>query len=180
MILLRFIGLCITLLIGLAIYLFFYLGVSKPVIITTEVRGPFYFLYKTHLGAYHGIGPIITEVEKWAHEQNLECPKTFGEFLDDPNSVDQDRLRSHAGCLLTKPLSIPIPPDFAFEERKKGSFAVGRFEGSPAIGPFKAYPKIREYIQTQRLKSNGAVVETYLIQGQKVTTEFLFPVEVPR
>lgn len=180
MIILRFIVTLIIALIGLATYLFFYLGVNKPVTVELDERGPFHLLYKNHLGAYHEIGPVINAVEAWAAEQKIECPLTFGEYLDDPDAVDQDRLHSHAGCILTAKPSVAWPDGFTYEERPRQHYAIGHFGGSPAIGPWKAYPKIKEFIETRRLKSGGAVLETYLIRGDKVTTEFLFPVEVTR
>lgn len=180
MIILRFLIALFIALCGLAIYLFVHLGLSKPVTVTVEERGPFHFLYQTHLGAYHDIGPKITAVEEFAREQKIECPKTFGEFLDDPGAIEQDRLRSKVGCIVNDKPSVALPEGFSYELRPASQYAVGHFEGSPAIGPFKVYPKVKEYILTERLKASGAVIETYLIRGEKVTTEFLFPVELNR
>lgn len=180
MIILRFVVSLIIALFGLAAYLFFYLGVNKPVSVELEERGPFHFIYKNHLGAYHEIGPVISAVESWAAEKHLDCPLTFGEYLDDPDAVDQDRLHSRGGCILNEKPSLELPEGLTYEERARKHYAVGRFEGSPAIGPWKAYPKIKDFIETRRLKASGTVLETYLIRGDKVTTEFLFPVEVIR
>lgn len=177
MIILRFIVTLIIALLGLGVYLFIHLGVNKPVSIEVESRGPFHLVYKNHLGAYHEIGPVISAVESWAAAQHLDCPLTFGEYLDDPDAVDQDRLHSRGGCVLKEKPSVELPEGFTYEERPAIKYAVGHFEGSPAIGPWKVYPKIKEFIETQRLKSTGTVLETYLIRGDKVTTEFLFPLD---
>lgn len=159
---------------ALSTYLFFYLGAYKGVEITTESRGPQILLYKNHIGAYHQIGPAIQDVETWAKQQNVPCPATFGEYLDNPAAGDQDRLRSRGGCILT---GIPsaVPPDWKLEERPAGRFVVAQFSGSPAIGPFKVYPKIKEYLQEHRLQTTEASMEIYLINGSKVVTEYLFP-----
>ena len=161
--------------IGLFIYLYFYLGFFLPVQITTDLRGPSIMVYKNHMGAYHQIGPVIAQIESWAKDNNLRCDLTFGEYLDDPAALDQDRLRSRGGCIFTTKPPVPLPEGFFLEERGQANFVIGRFEGAPSIGPFKVYPKVSEYVQAQRLKQAGAVIETYLVHGEKVTTEFLFP-----
>jgi len=162
-------------LITLVVYLYIYLGISKPVDISVSERGPFFLVYKNHSGAYHQIGAAITAVEKWASDNNMRCELTFGEYLDDPAAVDQDRLRSRGGCLFDMKPAANLPADFILEERPRKKYVIGKFEGAPSAGPFKVYPKVQEYIQTQRLKQSGAVIESYLVRGQKVTTEFLFP-----
>lgn len=165
---------------SLATYLYFYLGFYKPVSLAVEKRGPIYLLYKTHTGAYHQIGPAISAVENWARENNIPCEKTFGEYLDNPQAVDQDRLRSRGGCFLGAPLAKP-PPEFQYEQRAEKEFVVARFSGSPAIGPFKVYPKAHEFIAEKRLKTSEASLEVYLIRGgDEVETEYLFPVEMQK
>lgn len=162
---------------SLAIYLYIHLGVSNPVTVETGTRGPFVMIYKNHTGAYHEIGPVIAAVENWAKENDLRCDLTFGEYIDDPAAVDQDRLRSRGGCLFEQRPPIPLPEEFSVEDRPEHRYVIGHFAGSPSVGPFKVYPKVREFIDSQRLKQKGAVIETYLIRGKKVTTEYLFPLE---
>jgi effector-binding domain-containing protein len=41
------------------------------------------------------------------------------------------------------------------------------------------YPKAFEYIERERLKSDGPNIEIYSVSGQSVTTEYLFPVAPP-
>ena len=162
--------------IGFIVYLYFYLGFTKDVQIEVAARGPLLLLSSPHTGAYHQIGPAITKVEAWAKDNNVHCPKSFAEFLDDPDAMDQDRLRSRGGCLLTSAPTNNTPADFHFEEREKKKYVVARFLGAPSIGPFKVYPRVREFIQERRLKRSGPVIETYTVDGPNVTTEFLFPI----
>ena len=159
-------------------YLYFYLGFYKPVEIEVINRGPMHLLYKSHIGAYHLIGPVIQEVESWAREHKLACDITFGEYIDDPASVDQDRLRSRGGCLVESAPSLRSPQlPFQFEERAGNSYVVAHFTGSPSIGPFKVYPKVRKYLEMQHLKSSHPVIETYRVHEGQVDTDFLFPLE---
>ena len=165
-----------SLVIVLAVYLYFYLGIYRPVSVTLEPRGPFYLVFKPHLGPYHQILPVIQDVEAWAAEHKLSCQTTFGEFLDDPQSVDEDRLRSRAGCVLKAPLAVP-PADFEYQQRPERTYAVGHFDGSPAIGPYKVYPKVQKFLNDQRLKSTSPVIEMYTVSGEDVVTEYLFAVD---
>ena len=161
----------------LAIYLYLYLGVSKPVKVTLEPRGPYLFIFKAHLGPYHQILPKIQEVEAWAAEHNVACTVTFGEYLDDPHAVDEDRLRSRGGCLVKATPPVPLPPEFEFQVRPERRYAVGHFDGSPAIGPYKVYPKVQKFLDEQRLKSSAPVIELYTVTGTEVQTEYLFAVD---
>lgn len=95
----------LTIAMCLGAYMMFYLGIFKPVDIRVEKRGPFILLFKQHIGPYHQILPVLQEAENWAASHGLHCAQTFGEYLDDPHEIDEDRLRSHAGCLLEAPLA---------------------------------------------------------------------------
>lgn len=169
----------LTLVVSLATYLYFHLGMMKPVSVTIEKRGPFELLFKQHMGPYHQIGGTIKEVEDWVGDHHLRCAQTFGEYLDNPELMDEDRLRSHGGCILSKPLPTPPPADFQAQHRPEKSYAVGHFEGSPAIGPYKVYPKVRKYLSEHHLKSSAPVIELYTIQGDQMTTEYLFTIDLP-
>ncbi len=165
-------------LIFMAVYLWNYLGMDRSVQISKGQRGPFLMLYKKHMGAYHHIMPTISAVEKWATDNGASCSVTFGEFLDDPAAVDQDRLRSRGGCFLRAPLAQDknLPEGFAFESREPRQFVIARFSGAPSVGPFKVYPEVEDYLETHRLKKDGAVIEVYHVNGSQVETEYLFPI----
>lgn len=166
-------------LIAFSIYLYNYLGAYKSVTFAVEEAGPMYLLSQTHTGAYHLIGAKISEVEKWAQDHGIPCRKTFGEYLDDPAGTDQDRLHSRGGCVLEQKPSVALPEGYEFEERAKRHYVVATYDGSPAIGPFTVYPKAKEYLETQRLKSDGPVMEIYTINGDSVVTRYHFPIAPP-
>jgi AraC family transcriptional regulator len=163
----------VTIAVVLATYLFFYLGLYKTASVTRESRGPLHLLYKTHSGAFYRIGPVLHEVELWAGAHGVKCDKTFGEFLDDPESVDEDRLRSRAGCIVEGKPSQPLG-DIEYEEHPAGDYVVGRFSGSPSVGPLKVYPKIKHFIIDQRLRTSLPNLEIYTVRGDAVDTEYLF------
>jgi hypothetical protein len=165
------------LIISLLVYLFFHLGAYKSVSLEVKEQGPFLFVYKEHIGPYHKIVPVIEEVEKWTKSQGEACSKSFGEFLDDPKSVEQERLRSHAGCLISKMISN-LPPGYKIEELPKQLFLYGVFEGSPAIGPYKVYMKASEFMEKKGYLPNGSVIEIYeIFPDKKMTTEYYFKIK---
>ena len=167
----------IAMVVFFAAYLYVHLGLSRPVTVTLETRGPFTLVFADHVGPYHQILPKIAEVEAWAAANHLACPVTFGEYLDDPPAVDEDRLRSRGGCLFTSAPAVAPPAGFGTETRAAREYAVGHFAGSPAIGPYKVYPKVQNFLAEQRRTSTAPVLETYVVRGDQVTTEYLFAVD---
>ena len=163
-------------------YLLSYVGAFKPVIITENTAGPFIYLYKEHTGAYHKIVPVIEAVESWAKEQKIACTLTFGKYLNDPKSVEEDRLRSIGGCLITaeelKAFEGKWPEGFKTETQSPQKYVIATFEGSPGIGPLKVYPKVLQYIEDQRLPKSEWTLEIYQVHTQEsMTTTYHFPVE---
>ena len=162
-------------LIAMAGYLYIYLGAFKKVDIHLVDKPPFHVVYKTHLGPYHKINSVIQSVEKWAQKHNLPCPETFGEYLDDPNQVPHDRLRSHGGCVMPK-IRFTLPSDLYQRTVNAHSYIEARFSGSPAIGPFIVYPKIKKFAKNQHLTIQSKSFEIYQIYGaNKITTRYLMP-----
>ncbi len=162
-----------------AIYVANYTGYYNPVELSSREEGPLYLIYKEHRGAYHGIGESIAAVEKWARDNGIPCPRSYGEFLDDPAAVDQDRLRSRGGCVLSRESPVTPPEDFHVDQKPRRLYVVARFQGAPGISPFTVYPKALAYIEEQRLKSDGPVIEIYSVSGASVLTEYLFPIAPP-
>jgi DNA gyrase inhibitor GyrI len=161
-------------LIAFSFYVYRHLGLEKPVEIHQGPAGPFLFLFKDHRGPYHEIGPVIREVELWALKQNVPCSKTFGQYLDDPEGVDQDRLRSRGGCVLSVLPNGMAPPGFSVLKLPEKLYVIARFSGSPAAGPLSVYPAVKKYFAEHRLVYPPTVIEIYSVNGPNVTTEYLF------
>lgn len=156
-------------------YFAFYLGAFKPVAIDMGEFGPLNLVYKNHLGAYHKIVPLIESVEQWVKTQGEACNQSFGEFIDDPKQVEQERLRSHAGCVLKKPINTPLPPEFEQRTIPLQFFIRAHFGGSPAIGPYKVYLKVQNLMSEKGLVPNGPVFEIYeILPDQKMITTYYF------
>jgi hypothetical protein len=165
------------LIITLMVYVYFHLGAYKTVHLEIKEQGPILMIYKEHVGPYHKIVPLIEEVEKWARSQGEPCQKSFGEFLDDPKSIEQERLRSRVGCLVSKPMNH-LPETYLFQEVPKQNFLYASFEGSPAIGPYKVYLKAAELMQEKGFIPNGSIFEVYeILPNNKMFTEYYFKIK---
>lgn len=168
----------IAAIISFGIYLSTYLGAFKKVEISQALQGPFKVVYVDHMGPYHKIIKNLEVVEKYFKSKGQACGRTFGEYLDDPQVVEEARLRAKAGCIVD---SIPtdLPADFKSAELPAKNYVVAIFTGSPGIGPLKVYPKVNDFMLAHNLKQVGAVIEIYEIhsisQKNAMTTTYLFP-----
>lgn len=162
---------------GLILTLMVRLGAFRPVELTYNTRGPIKVVYKPHVGPYHQIVPTIEEVESWAKQNGEPCRLSFGEYLDDTDLTDEDRLRSNGGCVVEKDWSKGLPPGFQYRVIPNHGFVLATFEGAPSIGPLKVYPKVDHYVDENGLVQNGPVYEFYEILGPNaVRTTYWFTV----
>lgn len=162
-------------------YLIYHLGALRRVEVQVADSPTMYFLFKDHRGPYHLINEAITEVENWTKAKGVPCPQTFGEYLDDPQLVAEDRLRSRGGCTSSNPIQVAeLPAGFKISERAPAKFVRAEFSGSPAIGPWIVYPKLKEFITQQNLKTEPVTIEVYTVHpNQSMTTTYLVPISGP-
>lgn len=168
------------------LYIMQYTGAFKSVTVGMDQRGPYTLIYKEHTGAYHQIVSAIQNVETWAKENKLKCRLSFGEYFDNPDMVEEGRLKSRGGCLID-PLvpeemlifkKLTLPTDFKTDVIPETKAVVALFSGTPGIGPMKVYPKANEFIQKGNLKKKGSVIEIYEVFDHKsMNTTYLWPVE---
>ena len=150
------------------------LGFFKDVVIVEQDREEIQCVYMEHTGPYHKIIDALEKVEAWAKANNVDCKKSFGHFLDDPDIVEHERLRSHVGCIVDKPWT-DLPPDMKFKTIPKSKFLVAEFLGSPAIGPMKVYSKAKQAFYDRQLSPPEDVIEVYdRIDEKTMKTSYLF------
>jgi AraC family transcriptional regulator len=157
---------------GVAIYV----GAFKPVTISEEQLDAMSMLYVEHIGPYHKVVPSMEKVEAYAKSIGLKCIQTYGEYLDNPETIDQERLRAHVGCVLESDETLPetISEEFKVDSKDPRTYVVARFEGAPSIGPFKVYPKMNDWAKQNKREVMGSVIEIYTITGNQVSTRYLF------
>ncbi len=164
----------------LAGFIVYRTGYFKPVELSAGEQGPFILAYKVHKGPYHKIAPIIDEVETFFKNNDFPCPLAFGRFLHDPDVVEHDRLVSHGGCAFTtmnEQLQELIKKgQLELDTVKKQEYIVAIYEGSPSVGPFVVYPKVKEWMGKYDYKITGPVIEIYQTTGEdSLLTRYLFP-----
>ncbi|MEK2646178.1 GyrI-like domain-containing protein [Bdellovibrio sp. BCCA] len=158
-----------------------YLGAFKGVDISEASQGPFQTVYIEHVGPYHKVNKVIEKVENFMKSQGAPCGRTFGEYMDDPQVVEEARLRSKVGCIVETLPAGQLPEDFKTGDIPQRKYVVAVFTGSPGIGPLKVYPRVNDYMVKHSLKQTGAVIEIYEIHSitekNAMTTTYLFPVQ---
>lgn len=157
-----------------------YLGAFKGVDISVVQQGPLKTVYIEHVGPYHKVNKIIEQVENFMKSQGAPCGRSFGEYLDDPQTVEEARLRSKVGCIVQN-VPANLPAEIKSGEIPERKYVMAIFTGSPGIGPLKVYPRANDYMLKNKLKQTGAVIEIYEIMSIKeknaMTTTYLFPVQ---
>ena len=174
-------GTLLGVLLGILAYFSWHLGAFKPVNLVEKQVGPLQLIYKSHVGPYHKIVSTLDEVEKWAKENHVPCAQTFGEFLDNPNTVEEGRLRANCGCVVsfdaqTSPLTLP--ENFSSKIIPMKNYLTVEFEGSPGIGPIRVYPKATDYFAAKNKVISGPVIEVYKVLSETaMITTYLFPMD---
>jgi effector-binding domain-containing protein len=159
-------------------------GSFKSVSIEKASVGPYVAVYKNRLGAYHESSATLIQIEELLKENNFLCIQSFGLYIDDPNQVDAERLRSELGCLFDEKFKTPLEKliseknlDLNIKYLDTKNYVVGTFEGSPALVSLKVYPKIKEWAQQQRYTLKTEALEIYEIKtSDKVKTSVLFEI----
>lgn len=153
------------------------LGFFKDVIVSEQTVGEIQCVYVEHIGPYHKILESLQKVETWAKSNNIDCKKSFGHFLDDPDIIEHERLRSHVGCVVNKTYT-DLPADFKFKTIPTAKYFVAEFTGSPAIGPMKVYSKAKKAFYERQLTPPEDNLEVYeIIDDKTMKTSYLFQIK---
>src|SRR5438105_4312941 len=101
---------------------FFRLGAYKTVVVEIKEYPALNILFAQKIGPYNEIEKDLEQIEGWAGQHHLACSRTFGEFLDDPRTTDDRRLRSHVGCVLDSPLTSEQQKDPILRSEMNGHY----------------------------------------------------------
>lgn len=169
------------------LYLFQYTGAFKSVTVAVDQRPALQIIYKDFTGPYHKIVSTIEEVETFVKTKGFKCRLSFGEYLDNPQVVEEGRLRSRGGCIvdplvpeelsLLEKLKTELPKDFKTDTLPATRAVVALFDGAPGIGPLKVYPKADEFIEKEKLVRKGNVIEIYeIFNAKSMQTTYIWPI----
>lgn len=160
------------------VYLANYLGAFKSVVIAEKEIGPLQLVFKTHIGAYHKINDDLQFMESWAKQKGIDCKKTFGEYLDNPDTVDEKRLRANVGCLVDQSIALTSADEQEKIQQKtleSQKYVTAEFLGASSIGPIKVYPRVKEYFKKMNYEFPDKSIEIYEIHSaSSMTTQYLF------
>jgi AraC family transcriptional regulator len=160
--------------IGTLIWATIKLGFFKDVVLAEQDYPEMHLVYMEHVGPYHKILDNLEKVEDWAKKNNVDCSKSFGHFLDDPDVVEHERLKSNVGCIVDQPRT-DLPAEFKFKTLPAAKYMVAEFMGSPAIGPMKVYKKAKSKFYERGISPPEDVIEVYhRLDEKSMKTMYLF------
>jgi AraC family transcriptional regulator len=134
-----------------------------------------------HVGPYMQIGKAFDLLYGRLAARNLLSPglRTVGIYYDDPAAVAEQELRSRAGVVMTKPITIEPPLEYA--DIAAGSYAVLRHKG-PYADMQAAYQWLYGVwlAQSGREVADAPVFEEYLNNPRETApTELLTDICLP-
>lgn len=142
-----------------------YMGAFASVDISSEVRGPYYFVYQDHIGLYQRIAEKIEEVHTLLEDRQVATIHPAAQYLDDPNVVPVADLRSRGGWLVKD--SVHVAPPFHLAHIGQRSVALARIRAHPAVAPFKTYPALHDWLNRKKTKQDSSfhILEIYYDSG---------------
>ncbi|EPG73856.1 GyrI-like small molecule binding domain protein [Leptospira fainei serovar Hurstbridge str. BUT 6] len=128
-----------------------YLGAFNTVEVKEEVQGPFYVVSHQQTGEYRKVGETFQILMKELPASGVKDYRMFAIYLDNPNKVPKEQLRSEVGALFSEPLKAkPQGISLTLEERtipvRKYLVVDFPFKNffSIFLGIYKIYPKLFE------------------------------------
>ena len=166
-------------LLALAFSFAFYMGFFHSPDIAERSFGPYYMIYKDHVGSYSKLHPVFEEIEAILEKNKIKQIAMSGIYYDNPQKADEEKLRSKVGALLQETdflkykkslrgtgvsfLSLP-KQQYIFAEfpyRNMLSIIAAVVKVYPALGEYvkqKGYP---EYEYKEKNYSDAFVLEIY-------------------
>ena len=145
-----------------------YAGLFTKIEVTINNFGPFYMMYKEKTGDYKDLGDLFDEFDDLRKEMSDDvgdpAAYVFGIYHDNPNVVEESKLRGEVGLLLAEKKYLQMKDqteskDYQFKTIPKKEYFSTNFpmvtELSMFIGIFRAYPALEDYI-TEYGEKTGA------------------------
>lgn len=165
---------------ALASYISIHLGVFKPVYIEPIDLPSFTLVFVENFGPYHKLGPKFSEVETKMKNLGFNCKKTFGRYLNDPNQMEENRLKAQVGCLFETDNLTPEnralfqAENLQVETTPAQKYVKANFAGSPSISPYKIYPKVEDYFSKLNLPKPIGIEVYEVLNEKEMKTDYLW------
>lgn len=156
-----------------------YLGAFSKVEVKESTIGPYHLVYEANTGDYRQTGTSVDSLMKLAATKGVVPVAGFGIYMDDPNEVPKEKLRSEAGIIIQ-------PQDV---EKFKGVAAPAKYRMYPQtsavvsefplknflsifLGIYKVYPAIMDYMKAKNYK----ISYSFEIYEMNNRTVYAFPI----
>lgn len=156
----------VVVIVALAAGIGYWFGMFEPLEFTETEMWEMPVLYKTHVGDYTQVGKIYDEMYVEFEENSIEMWVGFGVYLDDPQKVPKEELKSalgsvYSGGVLT---GSAIPAWWIHKITKEHKAVTVTFpyknKMSFMLGVMKVYPAIKKYVEENDYPM-VAVMEVY-------------------
>ncbi|MBN2715671.1 MAG: hypothetical protein JXX14_07430 [Deltaproteobacteria bacterium] len=173
----------ITTLVGILLILNGY-GLFTKVTFSKRDMGPYLLVYDKWVGDYKVTGAIMKNVSNDLLEQHgIKCASRFGLYLDNPQKVPTEKLRSIGGCVVTgrterQLKALRLKFDVYQFPRTRSVVSDFPFKGTLSIvlGVMKVYPRLSEFLIAGNIRP-GPVMELY--NASKATITYISPIQLP-
>jgi len=160
--------------------------VDHPQVVGVQKKSIAQMLVRTKVGAYHKSVPDLLELKRALDKNKMEPSFCFAEFFDDPDVVEQKKLKSQIGCAFESPLekikslSADVINEYHWSTWPQQEVLVLKWPTGPALGQIKVYPVANEWFASNHLtRAGNRVLEVYnfLVDDQKQETVYWFPIK---
>lgn len=163
-------------LIAIGLFVYTYFGGFKQLDIKVSVQGGETVVYETITGDYRQSGEVMDKIYyALLNKHNLETYKGYGLYLDNPQKVEKEKLRSEAGSIIEeKDLEKLKALNHRFQtkvlQNKKYITTEFPYKGklSVMLSIMKVYPALSKYAKEKGYNEDGAVMEIYDIPNDKI------------
>ncbi|NJP03981.1 GyrI-like domain-containing protein [Candidatus Gracilibacteria bacterium] len=152
----------------------FYLGLFQKIDIAQGETGSYTVVYDTLRGKYNGVGPIMDNIYEDLKADGIETTRGFGIYLDNPEIVEADQLRSIAGSVIEeKDLEKlnALGEKYKILEIESGNMITTEFPFKGKMSVFaslmKVYPAIMKKLEAEHMETT-AIMELYDIPNKKM------------
>ena len=162
----------------LILALLWYLGMFSKYEVKTQETGPYTVAYKSHVGPYTKVGPVMDIVYQSLVAQEINPTLGYGEYFDNPKTTPKEEMRSEVGSII--PESEISKLDQTGEKYKVKTIAranslVVEFPYknmlSFMVGPMKIYPVMEKYMIANGMEwtEDMPAMEIYDMEDKLIT-----------
>ena len=145
-----------------------YLGLFTRITFREKSIGPYYLVCEKHVGSYTKSGEVMDRIyTSLLNNENIAAERGFGLYYDNPQKVEEDKLRSIVGCILERDYHDRIEnlqKNYRIEEFPRSLCLTTTFpyRGMPSIimGVLKVYPALSKELE-KRNTDPVPVMEMY-------------------